>query len=271
MSIKKSFLLLLLPFFTYAQINYGSNKGKYTTIRGTKMYYEEYGKGTPLLLIHGGLGDISAFKNIIPSLSKKYRVIIPDSPGLGRSDYADSTLSYALIADYHSQLIDKLKLDSVYITGWSDGAIVGLILAKKRLDKVKKLISVGANYTLQGYTKQGLIDSKNMADTNFVKTELRGWILHYQRLSSKNWTKYILEAGPMWLKETYFPKSDLESIRVPTLVIYGDKDMFTLEHGLEIKNAIPKSQFCVIPNCSHSVFADKPKLFLALAETFLRE
>lgn len=259
------------PFLAQGQINYGSNNGKFITIRGTKIYYEEYGKGTPLLMLHGGLGDISDFQKVIPNLSKKFRVIIPDAPGLGRSEYADSLLSYQLLADYNSKLIDQLKLDSVYVIGWSDGANTALILSKNRPEKVKKLIISGANYKLSGFTNEALEECKKVADTSFVKTELKGWIKHYQKLSSKNWTRYISEVGKMWFKEEYFPKSDLEAIKIPTLIIYGDRDMYTLEHGIEIRNAIPKSQFCVLPNCSHEVFMEKPKLFIELAQIFLSE
>lgn len=266
------FFFLIFLFYCYTsqgQINYGSNKGKFVTINSTKIYYEEYGKGTPLLMLHGGLGDISDFEKVIPNLSKKFRVIIPDAPGLGRSEYAENLLSYNLLADYNSKFIDQLKLDSLYVIGWSDGANTALILAKNRPEKVKKMIISGANYKLSGFTKEALEDCKNVADTSFVKNELKGWIKNYQNLSSKKWTRYISEVGQMWFKEEYFPKSDLEAIKIPTLIIYGDRDMYTLEHGIEIKNAISKSQFCVIPDCSHEVFREKPKLFIEIGLNFL--
>jgi pimeloyl-ACP methyl ester carboxylesterase len=261
-------------FFSYTaqgQINYGSNKGKFITINETKIYYEEYGKGLPLLMLHGGLGDISDFEKVIPNLSKKFRVIIPDAPGLGRSEYADSLLSYQLLADYTSKFIDELKIDSLYLIGWSDGANTALILAKNKSEKVKKLIISGANYKLNGFSNEALEECKKVADTSYVKEEMQSWIKHYQKLSTKDWKRYISEVGQMWFTEEYFPKSDLEAIKIPTLIIYGDRDMYTLEHGIEIKNAILNSQFCVIPNCSHMVFREKPKLFAKLAQIFLNE
>src|SRR6516164_8546295 len=148
-------LILTIPFFGEGQINYGTNNGKYLTIRGTKVYYEEYGNGTPLLMLHGGFGDISDFKKCILELSKEFRVIIPDAPGQGRSDFPDSLLSYQLKASYYSILIDQLKLDSVYILGWSDGGNEGLLLANYRPDKVKKLLVSGANYKSSGLGIEG--------------------------------------------------------------------------------------------------------------------
>jgi pimeloyl-ACP methyl ester carboxylesterase len=250
-----------------AQIKYGSNNGKYLTIKGTKTYYEEYGKGTPLLLLHGGFGSITDFENVIPILAKNYRVIISDAPGLGRSEYTNSPLSYNLLAEYNSEIIDKLKLDSLYVIGWSDGAIAGLILAKNRPDKVKKIIISGANYKIEGF--KNLEEAKNWTDTNWVEKHWPRWIKQYQTLSTKDWKRYVNEAKLMWFQEQYFPKSDLEALKIPTLVVYGDNDMYTLVHGIEIHTAIKNSQFCVIPNCSHEVFGDKPEIISQLSIDFL--
>ena len=135
----KECLIVIISFFmsafVYAQkeIKYGSNNGKYVLIRNTKIYYEEYGNGVPLLLLQGGMGSIADFSLCIPELSKKFHVIAPDMPGQGRSQMADS-MSYQLMADFISAFIDKVELDSAYIMGWSDGGNVALILASKRPD-----------------------------------------------------------------------------------------------------------------------------------------
>ena len=86
------FGILFLSQSLFAQIPYGSNNGKYLSIRGAKVYYEEYGKGTPLLLLHGGFGSISNFNQVIGPLSKNYRVIAIDSPGQGRSEQIEAYL-----------------------------------------------------------------------------------------------------------------------------------------------------------------------------------
>src|SRR5690349_1922481 len=104
-------LLVILDNECMSQTNipYGSNNGKYRNINGIRLYYEEYGKGIPLLLIHGGLSSIKDVAILIPELSKKFRVIAVDCPGYGRSEQADS-LSYQLMADYFSKMIDLLRL-----------------------------------------------------------------------------------------------------------------------------------------------------------------
>ena len=122
------------------EIKYGSNSGKQLTIKDTKIYYEEYGSGLPLLLLHGGFGSIHDFEQVIPGLANHFRVIAVDSPGHGRSEQADS-LSFELMANYISEMIDKLQLDSVYVIGYSDGGITALLLASRQHTKVKRVIA----------------------------------------------------------------------------------------------------------------------------------
>src|SRR4030081_1447008 len=90
------FSLLSKESISQTGIHYGSNNGKYQKVNGVKLYYEEYGKGAPLLLIHGGLSSIEGLAPLIPDLSKRFRVIAVDCPGQGRSEQADS-LSYQLM------------------------------------------------------------------------------------------------------------------------------------------------------------------------------
>ncbi|MFK7001743.1 alpha/beta fold hydrolase [Flavobacterium oreochromis] len=251
------------------QVEYGSNNGKYLQIQGTKIYYEEYGSGTPLLLLHGGFGNIADYSSIIPELAKKHRIIAADAPGLGKSEYPKQKLSYQLLANYQSELIDQLKLDSLYVLGWSDGAVTGLLLAKKRPDKVKKLIVSGANYKANAAKDTNML--MNWSDPNWIEKNWPKWVENYKKNApSKDWKRYLTETRQMWFEEQYFPTSHLEAIKIPTLIIYGDNDMYTLEHGLEIKNAIKNSQFCVLPNCSHDVFMEKPDLITQLIVDFLK-
>ena len=90
--------LFLQPVMSQDEISYGSNNGEYVSVFNTQIYYEEYGEGTPLLLLHGGGGAMHHFRKVIPELSKHFKVIAVDSPGHGRSEQADS-LSYQLMAD----------------------------------------------------------------------------------------------------------------------------------------------------------------------------
>jgi pimeloyl-ACP methyl ester carboxylesterase len=268
--------VIIIFFGDYAlsrqQINYGSNNGKYISVFNTPIYYEEYGQGAPLILLEGGMGSIADFSLCIPELSKKFRVIAPDMPGQGRSQLADS-MSYQLLADYISTFIDLLHLDSAYIMGWSDGGNTGLILAHDRPDKIKKVLAAGANYKLSGFP------SIEKDTTDFVKLinspefekidkeEIENYLKLYP---GRNWRKFFIDINKMWAQKIYFPASVLEGIKIPVMIVLGDKDAVTLQHGIEMHQLIKGSQFCVLPNTTHRVFHEKPKLITEIATEFFR-
>ncbi len=134
----KKFIFLLFALFLVSsnnqiksQIEYGSNSsgGKYININDIIVYYEVYGEGELLLLLHGNSGSIENFIYQIPELSKHFKVIAIDSRAQGRTSDSDKEITYALMASDMSELIDKLNLGKVNIVGWSDGGNIGLELA----------------------------------------------------------------------------------------------------------------------------------------------
>src|SRR5882757_2973678 len=127
--------------------NYGNNTvhGKYISLRGFKMYYEIYGTGTPILFIPGNAGSISDFQFQIPYFSSKYLVIVTDSRSQGKSIDTEDSLTFEMMADDYSALLDSLHIDSCFVVGWSDGGINALLLAQRNPKKIKKLVVIGAN------------------------------------------------------------------------------------------------------------------------------
>ena len=109
----------------------------YVKANGIKIYYEEYGSGEPLLLLHGNSQSIGDFSNQIPELQKYYRVIAVDTRGHGKSGDQNKRYTYDLFAEDMNALLNKLQLDSVNIVGWSDGGNTGLIMAMKYPEKGK--------------------------------------------------------------------------------------------------------------------------------------
>ena len=256
------------------KIEFGSNNGSVININGKNIYYEEYGQGTPLLLLSGGgiNRSIRDFGECIPGLSKHFRVIAPDTPGQGRSEQTDS-LSYDLLTDFMSQLIDSLKIDSGYVMGWSDGAIVSLLLADRRPDKIKKVIAVGANNGIRGFVlPDGFpLDSVKIPALEYWAPSNKKDIEWYNTLTpKKDWRKMVNNINMMVYEKEYFPTSVYDSINIPVMIVLGDRDMISIEHGLEMHRLIKNSQFCVLPNTSHEVFAERPDLISKIAVDFLK-
>lgn len=250
------------------------NNGRRVTINGKQIYYEQYGQGTPLILLSGGglERSIKDFEKCIPDLAKHFRVIAPDTPGQGKSEQAD-TLTYGILLEFMSELIDSLKVDSAYVMGWSDGGITGILLAEKRPDKIKKVIAVGANNGIRRAIPPGIpIDSVHPMTFDYFEKNNKELIEQYESLTpKKDWRKFMTDANAMiYQKESYFPDSIYGRINIPVMIVLGDRDDIIIEHGLEMHRLIRNSQYCVLPNTTHEVFAERPDLISKIAIDFFK-
>lgn len=245
---------------------YGKNTavGKFAEINGAKIYYEEYGKGEPLLLIHGNGGSIESMGNQIDYFKSKYRVIVADSRGQGKSELKTDSLTYVQITKDTEELVNKLKLDSISIIGWSDGGIVGLQMGISGKSKIKKIVAIGANLRPDS-------TAINSWATNDVKN-IRKMIVSKikEKDTSENWDLQKQLAGLLIYQPTIATK-DLSKIKAKVLVIAGDKDVIKNEHSVEIFENIPKAQLCIMPGETHFAPASSPELFNALANKFLSQ
>ena len=264
-------LLLFLSFCSFGQnqIPYGSNHGKYLSIFNKQIYYEEYGSGIPLILLEGGMKSIKDFSLCIPELARHFRVIAPDDPGQGRSEMLD-TMTYDLLAEYVSKLIDLLKLDSAYVMGWSDGGIAALILSVKRPDKIKKALVSGANYTKKGYTSSDSTqDSLHLLAPDYqLSPEDQKWADGYFIANKANWRKVVNDRMVMWYQDSLFSKKIFSEIKIPVMIVSGDRDIIKLEHSMDMYRLIKKGQLCILPNTTHDVFGEKPELIDQIAIDF---
>jgi pimeloyl-ACP methyl ester carboxylesterase len=251
-------------------IAYGSNNGKYVSIFNKNIYYEEYGKGVPLILLEGGMKSIKDFSLCIPTLQKYFRVITPDDPGQGRSEMLD-TLTYDLLAEYVSKLIDILKLDSAYVIGWSDGGIAALILSTKRPDKIKKVLVAGANYSKNGYvyTDSTKKDTMHLLGPDYqLSPEDQKWADGYFTANRDKWKKIVNDRMVMWYQDFLFPKELFSKMNIPIMIVSGDRDMIRLEHSIEMYRLIKKGQLCILPNTTHAVFSERPEIIDNIAIDF---
>jgi pimeloyl-ACP methyl ester carboxylesterase len=223
---------------------YGHNKvaGKYYDIRGFKMYAEVYGKGQPLLIIHGNGGSINNFIYQIPYFSKKYKVIIADSRAQGKSTDKGDSLTYEMMADDYAALLDAMKIDSAYVIGWSDGGINGLLLSIRHPEKVKKLAVTGANL---------------VPDTTAVPQAIWNMVMPTFTMLKNKKTRTDEENGAFKLyrllvEQPHIPLTDLHTIKCPTLVIGGDHDVIKEEHTMLIYKNISKAYLWILPASGHS-------------------
>ncbi len=260
-----------------SKIDYGSNSaaGKYMDINGIKVYYETYGNGEPLLLLHGNGGSIESFTYQIPELSKHFKVIAMDSRAQGRTTDSDQEITYALMASDVSALIDKLNLGKVNVVGWSDGGNIGLELAYAHPEKVLKVVAIGANYTHENAltSPNGVV--MDQGDPLFVKTaEMKEkYLTSAQRLSPDTLKLPEIRKKLTKLMDEYpnFTTDQLKTIKVPFLVIAGDHDAISLEHTLSLYNNLPQSELFIVPHASHLLLFENPEIINNQVIRFLKE
>ena len=255
-------LLALLAFSIQpctAQVPYGNNPaaGHYLNTRGFKLYYETYGQGAPLLLLHGNGGSISNMGNQIPYFSKDYKVISIDTRAHGKSKNGLDSLTFEQIVDDFNALLDTLHLDSCYVIGWSDGGIDALLLAIRHPDKVKKMAFTGANLWP---------DTTGL--TPFVWNMILSENARLQKQQPTPEVKRQLQISDLDLYQPHITLDQLHHITCPTLVIGGDHDAIPVLHTVLIAQNIPQSYLWIVPNSGHSVPVFKKDQFNPLIHDF---
>ncbi|MEI7959871.1 MAG: alpha/beta hydrolase [Chitinophagaceae bacterium] len=243
------------------KVDYGNNPehGKYLNHRGFHMYYEIYGNGEPLLIIHGNDGSINDFRNQIPYFSKKFQVILADSRAHGKSIDNNDSLSYEMMTDDLNSLLNYLHKDSCNVIGWSDGGIEGLLLAIRHPEKVKKLAVTGAN----------LIPDPILSTDPWVVENEFNYIKSLKNLPATNENKRLLKLHTLLVVAPHISHEALNKIECPTLVIGGDQDVIMPRHTLEIAENIQKSNLWILPNSGHSTPIFFKDLFNQTVSNFL--
>ncbi|MES2382663.1 MAG: alpha/beta hydrolase [Bacteroidota bacterium] len=259
------FLLLLLCKLS-AQTAYGNNKeaGQYITLNGVKHYYEVYGNGKPLLLIHGNSTGIKGWVAQIEFFSKKYKVYAIDCRGRGNSDLGKDSLTFKQTAHDMATFIELLKLDSVNVIGKSDGGIVALMMGIYYPQHIHKMVAFSANLWP---------DTTTLLPETF--TDIHNERVHAEKMlamkdTTQNW--YLTKLRNRLMEfQPHIALWDLQKIQVPVLVLSCDRDVVKEEHTLLIYKNIPKANLAILPNETHSVAKQNPGLFNTTIERFLAE
>lgn len=241
------------PTAVSSKIYYGSNPdaGHIVQSGDAKIYYEVYGRGKPLVILHGGIvGSTYEMGQLIDSLSQRYKVIAISTRGHGKSEIGIVVPSFEQKANDVNTVIEKENIEKVTIIGFSDGAYTGYFFAKNFPEKTEKLIAIGAGEWVKGFRK---FDMKaqviSSLDSLFWKQQLE---LRPEPKKVDSWflmiNKYYntVEVGtPVW-----------KAIKCPVLLMAGEKDANApLTTILKAYQNIPNAQLAIIPNAPHPVFS----------------
>ena len=221
-------------------------KSDYSEVNGLKMYYEMYGQGKPIVLIHGGGSTIQTnFEKIIPLISKNRMVIAVELQAHGRTNDRNADLTFEQDADDVATLLKNLNIDKADFLGFSNGGTTTLQIAIRHPEIINKMIlgsalakRNGVPDWFWGFMSQAKLENmpdqlkegyrKVAADTNGLQ------VMHDRDAKRMVNFKDI-------------PDDQIKSIKAPTLVIIGDKDVITPEHAIELHRQIANSELAIIP------------------------
>jgi pimeloyl-ACP methyl ester carboxylesterase len=224
---------------------------------GISIYYAVYGRGSPVILLHGGLANSDYWGNQIQALAPHHSVIVMDSRGHGRSTRDSRPYGYDLMADDVVALMDALKVPRAEIVGWSDGGILGLDLAIRHRDRVGKILAFAANTVTSGVKPDV---EKNRTFAAFI--ERAGHEYRSYSATPQQYDAFVEQISKMWAEQPNWTDAQLEAITNPVLVVDGDHDeAIKREHTEYIAATIPGAGLLILPNTSHFAFLQDPALF----------
>lgn len=234
--------LTILPALAVGNYGPRPRDSGFAQVDGISLFYQVYGKGSPLLLIPGGLSSSDVWRRQIATLSKNHEVIVADSRGQGRSTRDEVPITYDLMADDYLALLDQLKLDKVALVGWSDGGIIGLDIAIRHPDRLSAMFVQAANATPDG----AIAYAEAIAEGRDLPT-----LQHYDDITD--------EIHALWWNEPNFSEEQLASITVPTMIAIGEHDeAISRDHTLFLAKSIPGAKLTILPNVGHSAPIEDP-------------
>ena len=241
-----------------------SDRSGMAPVNGIRMFYAVYGRGDPVVMIHGGLANSSYWGLQIPALTRQYQVIVLDSRGQGRSTRTPEPITYDLMASDVLALMDFLQVRRTSLIGWSDGAIIGLQIAIHHPDRLERLFAFAGNSDPSG-TKKSNGSPAFAAYNRRVEQE-------YKALSPAPdaFISFRSELSRMWANEPRFTSRQLQGITIPTRIVVGDHDeIIKLQNTEWMASQIPGSTKLFLAGVGHFAFLQDPAAFNQAVLQFL--
>jgi len=256
----------------------GEPKTGYAPINGLHLYYEIHGSGEPLLLLHGGLGAGQMFSTILPELSKTHRVITVDLQGHGHTADIDRPFSMDAMAEDMAGLLNYLKIAKADVMGYSMGGAVGLRLTLQHPEVVNRLVLVSTTFSRDGWypeVQAGMSQMGPAAAEPMKQTPM------YQLYAStaprpEDWPVLLTKMGEL-LRKQYDWSKEVSTLRVPTLLVFGDADAVRTAHAVHFfellggglkdggwdRSGISTARLAILPGLTHYNVFSSPALVSA--------
>jgi pimeloyl-ACP methyl ester carboxylesterase len=277
MKLQFVILLVCLGHLSFAQTNPASSKsaeGKkqsdvrsgYVAVNGLKYYYQIQGVGEPLLLLHGGLGQIEMFGPVIPLLAKNRQVIGVDLHGHGRTALGDRKISLIDMANDLSAILTQLGYKQVDVLGYSLGGGVALRFAIQHPENVRRLVVASAPYAKSGFYPEMLPQQESVGSAMAEAMKETPMYKSYMSIAPKpeEFPKLLDRMGEL-MRADYDWSEDVKKLQMPVMLIYGDSDMIRLDHVVSFYNLLgggqkdagwnrehmSKNRLAILPDLTH--------------------
>jgi len=251
----------------------------YAPINGLNMYYEIYGKGMPLVLIHGGGSTIqTSFAQVIPFLARKHQVIAVELQGHGRTSHRDSQQTFEQDADDVAALLQYLKISNADIFGFSNGGNATMQIAVRHPELVRKIVIGSSFYKRAGMYPQFWEFMPNATLENMPRQLADA----YKALSPdpNDLIKMFNNDKNRMVSFKDWDAGILRSIKAPAFILIGDQDVMLPEHAVEMSRLIPNARLAILPG-AHGAYIGEittgmensklPELTVAMIEDFLND
>lgn len=258
----KSLTLVVIIFFISGQycfaqkkINPIKMKSGYSNVNGLKMYYEIYGEGKPLVLIHGGGSTIQTnFGKLIPLLAKHRKIVAMELQAHGRTNDRGVPSSFEQDADDVATLLRNLKIDSADFLGFSNGGTTTLQIAIRHPEIVNKII-IGSALSKRNGVPDWFWGFMEKGTLSNMPKQLQEGYLKVNPNPIGLQTMHDRDANRM-IDFKDIPDEQIINIHKPTLIIIADKDIITPEHALELHRHIANSSLAIIPGIHGQYFGE---------------
>ena len=240
----------------------------YAPVNDLNLYYEIYGSGQSLVLLHGGMTTIEDFSFVLPTLAQTRQVIAFERQGHGHTADIDRPFSLEQWADDTAALLKHLNIEQADILGYSTGGSVALAFALRHPKMVRRLVLVSAIYNREGYYP-GIMEGLEQATAADLPDIMRDM---YTRVAPQpeNWSKLVKKSIEAIAAFAGWQKKDIRTISAPTLVMVGDSDIVRTEHAVELYRLIPHAKLAVLPDTDHvGILIQRADWLAAMLSDFL--
>lgn len=243
-----------------------TNDQGYVEHDGARIWYAAYGSGTPVILLHGGLGHSGNWGYQVPTLIENgYRAVVIDSRGHGRSTRDERPYTYEMMASDVLAVMDEAQIEKAAFVGWSDGAVISLIVADKAPARAAGVFFFACNMDPSG--------TKEFEFGPLVQRCFSRHVKDYAQLSPTpdRFDEFTEAVGLMQRTQPNYSADDLAQIRVPVAIVHSEHDEFIKrEHAEYLARSIPGAEFIFIPEVSHFAPLQRPDQFNRAMISFLR-